>query len=140
WSGKRWPAERWAELVAPLRERGFHRVLLIGAPSERDQVAACVPTGALRRVTVNLVGRTNLAQTMALISQSDLVIANDSAPLHMAVGFDRRLVGLFGPTDPKRVGPYGRQESVVRAPLSESEADVSFKNDRAGDSIMRRIS
>ncbi|MCA9285570.1 MAG: lipopolysaccharide heptosyltransferase I [Phycisphaerales bacterium] len=139
WSGKRWPAERWSEIVPPLLERGFGRVILIGAPSERAQVEACVPQGAPRRAVVNLVGRTSLEQTLALVARSELVIGNDSAPLHMAVGFDRRLIGLFGPTDPARVGPYGREPWVVRAPLTDADIGVSFKDAKAGDSIMRRI-
>lgn len=139
WLGKRWPAERWAQIVAPILDRGFERVFLIGAPSEREQVSACLPTGAERASVVNLVGRTDLASTIALISGSDLVVANDSAPLHMAVGFDRRLIGIFGPTDPARVGPYRREHWVVRAPIEAADEWISFKDDRAGDTIMRRI-
>lgn len=142
WVGKRWPAERWATLVAPLRERGFRRVFLIGSPNERTQVEAAMPRGPEQEVVVNLVGRTTLANTLALISEAGLVVANDSAPLHMAVGFDRPLVGLFGPTDPARVGPYGRSGGVIRPDVAspgDGAPHVSFKDERAASALMARI-
>ena len=51
---------------------------------------------------------------MAVIEKASLVVANDSAPMHMAVGYGRPMVGLFGPTDPSEVGPYGRDDAVIR--------------------------
>jgi len=87
---------------------------------------------------VNLVGRTSLAGTLALISEAALVVANDSAPLHMAVGFARRFVGLFGPTDPARVGPYRGERHVVRPFITVEESGWSFKDEQAS-SIMARI-
>jgi ADP-heptose:LPS heptosyltransferase len=112
--------------------------VLIGAPGERDQVEAI----AAGEGTVDLVGRITLGQTMAVIGGAGLVVANDSAPLHMAVGFARPCVGLFGPTDPARVGPYGRPEAVVRAanpPGPRSAGRVNFKDRRLGDALMRLI-
>lgn len=138
WVGKRWPAERWALLVRPLLDRGVQRIFLIGSPSERQQVSGAVPEGPDSARVVNLVGRTSVAATLALVSEADIVVANDSAPLHMAVGFDRRLVGLYGPTDPARVGPYGRAADVVRPELSDEERAISFKDERAG-AVMARI-
>ena len=64
--------------------------------------------------SISLAGRASIGRTMAVIERADIVIANDSAPMHMAVGFDRPLVALFGPTDPSEVGPYGRSDVVVR--------------------------
>ena len=53
---------------------------------------------------------------MALLSETRSLVCNDSAPLHIAVGFDRPVVALFGPTDPALVGPYRREASVLRPP------------------------
>ncbi len=138
WASKRWPVPSWSALAAALRRRGFERLVLIGAPGERDQVA----TIAAGEGTADLVGRITLGQTMAVIAGAGLVVANDSAPLHMAVGFARPCVGLFGPTDPARVGPYGRPEAVVCAakpPGPRSAGRVHFKDRRLGDALMRLI-
>jgi heptosyltransferase-1 len=141
WASKRWPIERWGELVRPLLDRGMKRLVVIGAPGERPQVqglfhAHVEPASAL----VDLVGRVTIGQLMAVISEADLVIANDSAPLHLAVGLDRPCVGLFGPTDPARVGPYRRPEAVVRGHRpAVGERAVNYRAARLGDELMRLI-
>lgn len=157
WVSKRWPINRFADLVEPLFKRGFERVLIVGSPSEREQISPLnarfgghvfdpgandsdAPAG--EAPVIDLVGHTSIAQTMALIAEAGVVIANDSAPLHMAVGFDRPSVALFGPTDPAAVGPYARAECVVRAyqPTAGESEPANYKDDRLGDSLMRLIS
>ncbi len=152
WISKRWPIDRFAELIEPLLHRGFERVILIGSNSERAQVkpllerfgmpdsGACETSDDPQRPIVDLVGCTDIAQTMAVIAGAGMVVANDSAPLHMAVGFDRPCIALFGPTDPAAVGPYARAECVVRAYQPRPDSEVSFKDDKLGDSLMRLIS
>jgi heptosyltransferase-1 len=115
WPAKQWRIERFADLVAVLADAPeLDRVVVVGAPSERD---ACMPLferfGGDDRV-VDLVGATNIGQLLATIAESQLVVANDSAAAHIAVGFDRPLVALFGPTDTARVGPYARTHDVIQ--------------------------
>jgi ADP-heptose:LPS heptosyltransferase len=138
WPSKRWPAACWAAIVGPLVERGYDRVFLVGAPSERDQVEP-VLEACDRRVAVSLAGQATIGQTMAVIADADLVIANDSAPLHMAVGFDRACLGLFGPTDPEEVGPFNRPEAVIRRFQPASERSVNYKDARLGSALMAMI-
>jgi ADP-heptose:LPS heptosyltransferase len=144
WLSKRWPILRWGALIEPLRVLGLNRCVVIGAPGERDQVQALLggPAGAgsnSHESVVDLVGCATVGQTMAVIAGSSLLIANDSAPLHMAVGLDIPCVGLFGPTNPDEVGPYEKSDSVIRcvdAPLSSA---AHFKNRTLGDALMQRI-
>ena len=138
WPSKRWPLEGWQSLRRPLLDRGFERLVFIGAPSERDQVREMVADTRSGRV-IDLVGQTSIGQTMAVIAEASLVIANDSAPLHMAVGFDRPSIGLFGPTDPRRVGPYGDAPMVIRKFEPVENEIVRFRSPRIGDSLMRLI-
>jgi ADP-heptose:LPS heptosyltransferase len=86
-----------------------------------------------------LAGRTSIGETMAAIAASSLVVANDSAATHMAVGFRRPLLTLFGPTDPAEAGPFRRPRSVVRSPAAAGRA-VHYRDRGLGDSIMRAIS
>ena len=142
WVTKRWPAERWAALAGTLRQRGFEQICVIGAPHELDQVAAVQEAGADVDV---LLEELTIGRTMAVIEHAAIVVANDSAPLHMAVGLDRPLVGLFGPTNPARVGPYKRESAVVRPPadvrasLTGGSSDVNYRDRALGDRIMRAI-
>jgi ADP-heptose:LPS heptosyltransferase len=66
---------------------------------------------------VNLTGRTTLPQTIALLENAALVIANDSGPMHIAAALGRPLVALYGPTSALLTGPYERIDAVVRLDL-----------------------
>jgi len=110
WATKRWPVEHFAALVQPLRERFGLQSIVAGSRSETE-LAAQIPG------TINVAGQTNLRQLVALLEQADLVIANDSGPMHIAAALNRPLVTMFGPTNPIRTGPWNRQESVVRVDI-----------------------
>ena len=140
WASKRWPAERWAELLEPLLDRCFERIVMIGAPNECRQVQEIVPSSTFcEERFIDLVGKASIGQTMAVIDKASLVIANDSAPLHMAVGFNKPCIALFGPTSPARVGPYQRLDSVLRDKALEPQVAINFKDPRLGDTLMRSI-
>jgi ADP-heptose:LPS heptosyltransferase len=135
WISKAWPADSWQALVRGLLTRGWERVVCVAGPDEIEAARAALPRD--KRV-VDLAGATSVGGMMAVIEQASLVVANDSAPLHMAVGFDRPLLALFGPTDPLAVGPYGRDECVLQAP--EARAFVGrYRDRRLGDRLMRAI-
>jgi ADP-heptose:LPS heptosyltransferase len=51
---------------------------------------------------------------IALLAGARIVVGNDSGPLHVAVALERPIVGIYGPTDPRFVGPYGQLDHVVR--------------------------
>jgi heptosyltransferase-1 len=110
WATKRWPIEKFAALVEPIRERFGLRCIVAGGP-DTIELGKSIP-GAL-----SLAGRTNLPQLVALLEKSCLVIANDSGPMHIAAALGKPLVTIFGPTNPIRTGPYGRPESVVRVDI-----------------------
>lgn len=134
WEAKRWPSDRFARVAAALLEAGVvERVAVVGSESERDQCAAVLGVGD-RRVE-DLVGRTGVGGLMAVIERAAIVIANDSAALHMAVGFDRPMVGLFGPTRIDLVGPYGRARDVIQAAVPE--AGMTHKDPRHGSTMAR---
>ena len=134
WASKQWPIERWIELVKPLKTRGFSEIVVLGGPGEEEQVR---PMAAAGIDLINLTGQTTIGQTMAVIGGAGLVIANDSAPLHMAVGFDRPCVGLFGPTNPDLVGPYGCLDSVA---CGDRDAARTANYRDGGRELMEKIS
>ncbi|MCA9303359.1 MAG: lipopolysaccharide heptosyltransferase I [Phycisphaerales bacterium] len=136
WGSKRWPIERFVELAEALAKRGTHRVILVGGPGERLQCAPLVELAREHPHITDRIGSTSITQLMALISRADLVVANDSAALHMGVGFDRQIVALFGPTDASLVGPYRRDDSVIQ---HLKEGDTLDHKDKANTAIMERI-
>lgn len=70
----------------------------------------------------NLTGNTSLVSLPALIKRADWVISNDSGPLHLAAALGVKVVGIFGPTDPRLFGPYPSNSPsnvVVQAPVGD---------------------
>ncbi len=108
---KCWPVERFSRLAERLtREMGF-TVLVAGSESERtlaDTLAkgACVPV-------LNFAGQTTICQLVGLLGGAKLVVSNDTGPGHIAEGMGVPTVLIFGHTNPLRVGPYGRAQSVA---------------------------
>lgn len=138
WPGKRWPADRFDRVVhALLADNLVDAAALVGAASERDQCAPLIERAARDERVVDLLGATSVGGLLAAVERSSLVIANDSAALHMAVGFEKPIVALFGPTRVDRVGPYGRADSVIQR-IGPDDA-LDHKNESAGAALMRRI-
>lgn len=76
------------------------------------------PEGAF----VNLTGNTSLTSLPALLTKADWVISNDSGPMHLSAAMGLKTVGLFGPTDPRRFGPYPLKSPTnyaIQAPVGE---------------------
>jgi lipopolysaccharide heptosyltransferase I len=107
WQTKRWPIEHFAALIKPLRERFGLQTILAGS-QDAQELAPQLP-GA-----INLAGKTNLRQSVALLERARLVIANDTGPMHIAAALGRPLVTMFGPTSPIQTGPYQRLDSVLQ--------------------------
>jgi ADP-heptose:LPS heptosyltransferase len=102
---RRWPAERFAAIVAWLAASG-HRVAITGSTPERglaEEIARRAETGP-GAVTV-LAGRTTIVQLAALVAAATLVIAGDTGVAHLATAYGTPSVVLFGPTPPSAWGP-----------------------------------
>jgi heptosyltransferase-2 len=110
---KRWYPERFAELA--VRIRGGHpaRVLLFGAPDERE-LGEEICRMAEDPAVVNLAGRTSLEEAIALIGMCGLFVTNDSGLMHVAAALDVPLVSIFGPTDPDRTAPWSQRYVLLR--------------------------
>ena len=62
-----------------------------------------------------------LAQLIAVTRRVALCIAGDTGPLHLACALGRPVVGIYGPTDPSRNGPFGTRFKVLRSPQSRRD-------------------
>lgn len=91
---KRWPVDQYAALARALVGDGFN-VTLVGNAGD-DWVRPHFSTVSV----TNLIGRTSIPETLALFAGSDLVIAHDTGPMHLARLVGARLIALFGPTPP----------------------------------------
>jgi heptosyltransferase II len=107
WETKRWPKEYYIEAISALiREADIY---LIGGPDDIalcDEIVKNIPAINI----VNTAGKLSLLQSAALIDKMDLLICNDSAPLHMANAMKTPVFAIFGPTV-KKFGCYPYQEN-----------------------------
>ncbi len=121
WVGKRWPIDRYAELIKRLTARGepFEgaRILLVGAPDEREMIAPLLdtlPAGQL----IDRVGALNLMEVFLHLKCADFFIGNDSGLMHLAAAAAIPTLGLFGPTNEEWYRPWGTSTATVRGPAS----------------------
>lgn len=110
---KRWPAEKFAELAKRLLAIELTPVIL-GSTIEAP-VAAAIK--ALVPEVVDLAGKTDLFQVMALAEKASVAIGNDTGPMHAAGAAGAPSVVLFSrKSDPNRAAPRGRNVVVLRSP------------------------
>ena len=110
WPNKRWPARHFALLADALYNGGLIPVL---AGSNSDDFLAEEVTALASIPPINLVGKTTLKEAAYLLKQAQVVVGGDTGPMHLAVAVGTPVVALFGPTDPKRNGPYYKQQAEV---------------------------
>jgi heptosyltransferase-1 len=116
WGAKVWPVERYAAVARGLIERGF-RVLVNAGP--REEMMADVIVKGTSGASIPL--STTLDQLIAVTRRTALCIAGDTGPLHLACALGRPVVGIYGPTDPSRNGPFGTRFKVLRSPISKRD-------------------
>ena len=110
WPNKRWPAARFGEVAAFLREvRGLPSVVLWG-PGELPlaQAVVAASSGAARAAPP-----TEVPDLAALSRQAALMVSGDTGPLHIAAAVGTPVVALFGPTNPQRNGPWSAADVTV---------------------------
>jgi heptosyltransferase-1 len=116
WGAKRWPASRYGAVAEELTDCGM--TVLVNAGPGEESLAAEVVTASRGRATV--VG-CSLEQLIALSRRISLAVGGDTGPLHLACALGKPVVGIYGPTDPSRNGPYGSSFRVLRNPESRRD-------------------
>ena len=121
WGAKRWPSERYGAVAAELHAEGF-TVLVNAGPNEKEIAAEVVrASGGVARAPDFTTPNSTLERLIALTRRVSLVIAGDTGPLHLACALGKPVVGIYGPTDPKRNGPFGVPFRVLRHPKSKRD-------------------
>lgn len=131
WGAKIWPPDRLGRVAAELGKAGVQTVVNAsphGSP-EADEVAAA-SEGHARGVPCSI------SQLIALVRRAAVVIGGDTGPLHLAAALERPVVGIYGPTDPARNGPFGTRSRVFR----DAASVTSHKRIHEPEAGMLRIS
>ncbi len=126
WTSKQWPFENYASLAAELRRQGL--TLVVNVSPDRSAEFAAIPN-----ITVHV---SSLAGLIDATRRATAVLGLDSGPLHLAAALGKPGVGLYGPTDPARNGPYGGTIRVLRS----AGAETTYKRGEEIHPSMRAIS
>jgi lipopolysaccharide heptosyltransferase I len=138
WRAKCWPPDRFGvlcrELEARAGSRGGARVVVIQGPGEKSVVDEVLRAAAPVRPVV--IAPT-IEELMGLVAHAQYMVAVDSGPLHLAAALGTPVVGLYGPTDPARNGPFVPGAVIVHKALPE---EISYKRRTNYSASMMRIS
>jgi lipopolysaccharide heptosyltransferase I len=111
WMTKRWPAEHFAALLQRSADCFGGSAIFIGSRDEADLARATAER--LTQPVLNLAGQTTLPQLAAVLGQADVMIANDTGPLHLAVALGRPVVAPYTCTSIVENGPFGYTSGAV---------------------------
>jgi heptosyltransferase II len=111
-SAKRWIPERFARVADTLANRHGTHTVIIGGPVE-TAMGRAVET-AMLTTPLNLVGQTSIRQLMAVLARCNLLVTNDSGPMHVAAALGTAVVAIFGPTDHATTSPFSPWSRLVR--------------------------
>ncbi|MEQ8403917.1 MAG: glycosyltransferase family 9 protein [Oceanicaulis sp.] len=115
---KEWAPERFSALIdaltGPSGAMAGAAVALFGGPGDEGTTGA-VARGVQHGEIIDLAGKLKLTETAAALSRARLFIGNDSGLMHMAAASGTPTLGLFGPTDARIYGPWGRRARSVHA-------------------------
>jgi heptosyltransferase-2 len=111
---KRWPAARFGRVASDLAATG-HDVAVLGGPKDAEPVAETIAAagGAAR----DLSGSFRVGELAALLESADLLVTNDTGPMHLAAAVGTRCLAVFGSTSPEWTGPRGAGHRVLRNPV-----------------------
>ena len=133
---REWLAERWAALSDALVERYGLQPVLAGGGSPRERETERAIAAHTRHRPLSTLGAP-LRDLVWLLDGSALVVALDSAPLHMAVALDRPVIGLCGAWNPKRTGPYRRFHDLLVDAYGDPGEDYPISAEKRRDRMPR---
>lgn len=114
WVNKCWSTKDFA-ILSDLLSKHKIKTVLIGFGKNDEQKALEITRQNTSNNIVNLVGKTSLMQTAALIKKAKAVVGGDTGNLHLAAALNIPAIMLMGPTDPNRNGPYKQIHNVILA-------------------------
>lgn len=120
WPAKRWNIEKFSQLTNEISKRYGAKIVLFAGPKEEFLV---------HKFDVNspeIIMATGYSQekTAAILEKIDLFITNDSGFMHVAAALETPVIAIFGPSDPVKWGPYGKQHIVIREDISCSPCNI----------------
>jgi lipopolysaccharide heptosyltransferase I len=114
WETKVYPAAHFAAVLDELAaQAGVEQPVLVGG-ADLEQAGREIVQSCKRARPISLAGKTGLRELAAVLSRAALMLTCDSGPMHIAAAQGTPTLAVFGATDPRRTGPFGQLENVVK--------------------------
>jgi heptosyltransferase I len=133
WRAKCWPAERYGQFCSEIGKRFEMSVVVIQGPGEKSLAEETARAAAPARPAILA---TTIEELMGLLAHARCVVAADSGPLHLAAALGTQVIGLYGPTDPARNGPFVPGAVIVHKARPD---EISYKRRSNFSAAMLRI-
>lgn len=120
WKTKQWPIESFGAVACRAMRRYGFSVLIVGSQGEApaaERLAHLLARFVRGGDLLNLAGQTTLKQLAGLLQASDLMLSNDSGPMHLAASLGTPVCSVFTCTSPVRSGPPGGQHRLIGSEL-----------------------
>ncbi len=119
WANKRWPVQSFAGLAGSLARAHPHlRFMILGGPSESEAGLAIQKAVGDDDRCLDLTARTSLPELVEWLRLAAVLVTNDTGPMHIAAALGLPVIGLFGPTNPNRTGPFGQIPRSLKLELN----------------------
>lgn len=134
---KRWAGERFAQVADYFAARGYKTVFL-GGVMDMELVQEAI--GHMKSKPIIATGQFSLQQLAAAMQSCDLIITNDSGPMHVAISQQVPIVAMYGPSIPDLYGPYTEKAIIVRSnPVCHGCEQTGMKHSCADLQCMRNL-
>lgn len=131
WKTKRWFSENWVELINTLKPKDLFLLILWGNEEEK-----ALAEEVHEKSHVPISPDLSLKEVLALVKESSLLVSGDTFALQVACAFSRPVVGIFGPTNPARNGPFSPQDRVA---FHKMECSYCYKRSCSSLECLKKI-
>ena len=105
---RRWDTKNYIRLIKKLKEKWFE-ILLIGGKTDKE-----IEEEILKEIKcTSAIGKTSLKESAALLKKCDVVVCNDSGPMHLAASVNKKIVSILGPTHPSEKAPLHKESKYI---------------------------
>jgi len=124
-SSKRWRPARFAEVACRVISEMKGSAVIFGGPSEtgiaeeiEKEFSKLAGDPELQTQLLIMAGKTDIRQLASLISECDLLVTNDSGPMHIGYAVRTPVIAIFGSTSPEHTGPVGKKDIAIKRTLA----------------------
>jgi ADP-heptose:LPS heptosyltransferase len=121
---RRWEPQKFAQLADYLIEQRSAKVIFTGGPDDMDYIEGIL--NKMKNRAFVAAGRLSLKQFAALCERAKLIVSVDTGALHIAAASGTPVLGLYGPSNPTKWRPYGKQHAYVYLNFSCSPCNLSL--------------